>query len=47
MTTPNFPPHDTAPITMPIDTAARIASYGNQGRGATSDAVPALEAKHV
>ncbi len=50
MTTPNdIPPirHDTAPLTMPTDTAARIATYGNQGRGAASDAVPALEALHV
>jgi len=50
MTTPNdVPPipHDTAPFTMPADTAARIAGYGKQGGGTRSNAVPALEAHHV
>ena len=40
-------PHDTAPITMPADTAERIARYGKQGAGPTSDAVPVLEARDV
>jgi len=50
MTTPNdIPPiaHHTAPVTMPADTASRIAAYGNQGRGPADKAVPALEAQHV
>jgi simple sugar transport system ATP-binding protein len=40
-------PHDTAPITMPADTAERIARYGKQGAGPISDAVPVLEARDV
>jgi simple sugar transport system ATP-binding protein len=40
-------PHDTAPITMPPETAERIARYGKQGAGPTSDAVPVLEARDV
>jgi simple sugar transport system ATP-binding protein len=40
-------PHDTAPITMPADTAERIARYGRQGAGPVSDAVPVLEARDV
>jgi len=40
-------PHDTAPITMPADTAERIARYGKQGAGPIPDAVPVLEARDV
>jgi simple sugar transport system ATP-binding protein len=41
-------PHDTAPITLPDDTAARIAAYGRQGAQPVSpDAVPVLEAHEV
>ena len=40
-------PHDTAPITMPQETAERIARYGKQGAGPVSDAVPVLEARDV
>ncbi len=40
-------PHDTAPITMPADTAERIARYGKQGAGPISDSVPVLEARDV
>ncbi len=42
-------PHDTAPVTLPRDTADRIAAYGSQQRGpnGTSSATPVLEAQHV
>ena len=40
-------PHDTAPITMPPETAERIARYGKQGARPISDAVPVLEARDV
>jgi simple sugar transport system ATP-binding protein len=40
-------PHDTAPITMPPETAERIARYGKQGAAAIADAVPVLEARDV
>jgi simple sugar transport system ATP-binding protein len=50
MTTPHdIPPipHDNAPVTLPADTAERIAAYGTHGRAAPSAVVPALEAQHV
>jgi simple sugar transport system ATP-binding protein len=51
MTTPNDRqppiPHDTAPFTMPPETAERIAAYGKQGAGPTSEATPVLEARDV
>jgi simple sugar transport system ATP-binding protein len=40
-------PHDTAPLTMPTDTAARIAAYGNQGAAPGKSDVPVLEARDV
>ena len=40
-------PHDTAPITMPPETAERIARYGKQGAAPIADAVPVLEARDV
>ncbi|HYM84234.1 MAG TPA: ATP-binding cassette domain-containing protein [Candidatus Dormibacteraeota bacterium] len=40
-------PHDNAAVTLPADTAARIAAYGNQGARPASDAVPVLEARDV
>lgn len=40
-------PHDNAAITLPADTAAKIAEYGKQGAGPASTAVPVLEARDV
>ena len=40
-------PHDNAAITLPADTAARIAEYGKQGASPASGAVPVLEARDV
>jgi simple sugar transport system ATP-binding protein len=40
-------PHDTAAITLPADTAERIAAYGNQGAGPARSEVPVLEARDV
>ena len=40
-------PHDTAPITMPPETAARIADYGSHGAGPLSSQTPVLEARDV
>ena len=40
-------PHDTAPITMPPETAERIARYGKHGAAPIADAVPVLEARDV
>jgi simple sugar transport system ATP-binding protein len=41
-------PHDTAPITLPDATAARIAAYGLQGaQPVAPDSVPVLEAREV
>ena len=47
---PNEPPsipHDTAPITMPPETAERIAAYGRQGSGPARSEVPVLEARDI
>jgi simple sugar transport system ATP-binding protein len=40
-------PHDTAPITLPQDTAAKVAAYGMHGAGPASTATPVLEARNV
>jgi len=40
-------PHDTAPITLPAETAAKIAAYGTQGAAPASAATPVLEARDV
>ncbi|HLO35929.1 MAG TPA: ATP-binding cassette domain-containing protein [Candidatus Deferrimicrobium sp.] len=41
-------PHDDAPLTMPADTAARIARYGAQGASTVADdRVPVLEARDM
>jgi simple sugar transport system ATP-binding protein len=40
-------PHDTAPFTMPADTAARIAEYGKHGATPVEDRVPVLEARDI
>ena len=40
-------PHDTAPITLPADTAARIAEYGRHGAGPARSDTPVLEARNV
>jgi simple sugar transport system ATP-binding protein len=42
-------PHDDAPLTLPEDTARRIAEYGSQQRGAAPapDRAPILEARTV
>jgi simple sugar transport system ATP-binding protein len=40
-------PHDTAPLTMPADTAERIARYGSQGASPAKNAVPVLEARDI
>jgi simple sugar transport system ATP-binding protein len=50
MTGPNeIPPipHDTAPFTMPTDTAGRIAAYGKQGAVSVRAETPVLEARDV
>jgi simple sugar transport system ATP-binding protein len=40
-------PHDTAPFTMPADTAARIAAYGTKAARPASTATPVLEARDI
>jgi simple sugar transport system ATP-binding protein len=40
-------PHDTAPFTMPADTAARIAAYGTQAARPASTQTPVLEARDI
>jgi simple sugar transport system ATP-binding protein len=40
-------PHDTAPFTMPADTAARIAAYGTQAARPPSSDTPVLEARDI
>jgi simple sugar transport system ATP-binding protein len=41
-------PHDIAPLTLPKETADRIAAYGRQATGASADArAPILEARDV
>ena len=40
-------PHDTAPFTMPADTAARIAAYGTQAVRPASTETPVLEARDI
>ncbi len=41
-------PHDTAPLTLPPETAERIAAYGRQGaRPVAPNSVPVLEAREV
>jgi simple sugar transport system ATP-binding protein len=41
-------PHDNAPLTMPAETAERIAQYGRQGAAApVADRVPVLEARDI
>src|SRR2546425_10702823 len=40
-------PHDTAPFTMPAETAERISAYGTQGGGPESTATPVLEARDI
>ena len=51
MTSPNdrMPPvpHDTAAITLPADTAARIAAYGKQATSQGVAGEPVLEAHHI
>ena len=51
MTSPNDRqppfPHDTAPFTMPAETAERISAYGTQGGGPESTATPVLEARDI
>ena len=41
MNQPPFTAHDDAPLTLPADTAAKIAAYGMQGVRPASGAVPA------
>jgi len=40
-------PHDTAPFTMPADTAARIAAYGTQAVRPALTETPVLEARDI
>jgi simple sugar transport system ATP-binding protein len=40
-------PHDNAAVTLPDETARRIAAYGTHGAGPGNDAVPVLEARNV
>jgi simple sugar transport system ATP-binding protein len=48
MRTPDNIPHDNAPFTLPSDTAARVAAYGDTAAPpASSTAVPVLEAQDV
>ena len=52
MTTPQpqqpfQPSHDTAPLTLPDETAQRIAAYGRQGAAPARSDVPLLEARQV
>ena len=47
MDQPPFTAHDDAPLTLPADTAAKIAAYGRHGARAESTAVPVLEAREV
>ncbi len=42
-----FSAHDDAPLTLPADTAARIAAYGTQGARPMRRAVPVLEAREM
>jgi simple sugar transport system ATP-binding protein len=39
--------HDTAPFTMPAETADRIARYGGQAATPVADRVPVLEARDI
>ena len=47
MEQPPFHAHDDAPLTLPADTAAKIAAYGMQGTRPASNAVPVLEAREA
>jgi simple sugar transport system ATP-binding protein len=47
MDRPSVHAHDDAPITLPAETAAKIAAYGMQGPLPTPSAVPVLEARDV
>ena len=47
MDQPPFTAHDDAPLTLPADTAAKIAAYGMHGARPASTAVPVLEAREV
>jgi len=42
-----FDAHDDAPLTMPAETAAKIAAYGRQGASTAPNGVPVLEAREV
>ena len=40
-------PHDNAAITLPQDTADRIAAYGMQGATPAGEVAPVLEARNI
>ncbi len=40
-------PHDNAPFTLPVETAAQIAAYGRQGAQPVPATTPVLEARDV
>ncbi|HEX5466852.1 MAG TPA: ATP-binding cassette domain-containing protein [Candidatus Limnocylindrales bacterium] len=44
---PPPPAHDDANVTLPADTAAKIAAYGQHGAGPVPDRVPVLEARDI